>query len=163
MCLYCKEENQDQEHFECEVCHQGMCDDCYDSDVEHDLHFQEVLENCEEDIEEELILKACNGIEPAYLCQNCFNKILRQGKSVNQLASVLQTYHTSSMGYRVWHNLNDKLECKTTYWGTEQQMLTYINYAKAVRVDHWIIDSQSWVTIWLTSMEFLSLKEGEAA
>lgn len=83
--------------------------------------------------------------------------------SFNQLASVLQTYHTSSMGYRVWHNLNDKLECKTTYWGTEQQMLTYINYANAVRVDHWIIDSQSWVTIWLTSMEFLSLKEGEAA
>ncbi len=46
------------------------------------------------------------------------------------LASVLQTYHTSSMGYRVWHYLNDKLECKTTYWGTEQQMLTYIRSNK---------------------------------
>lgn len=75
------------------------------------------------------------------------------------LASVLQTYHTSSMGYRIWHKLNGFLECKTTYWGTTQQMLTYINYAEAVRIDHWIIDSRSWVTIWLTSIEYLELKE----
>lgn len=46
------------------------------------------------------------------------------------LASVLQTYHTSSMGYRIWHKLNGFLECKTTYWGTTQQMLTYINHAE---------------------------------
>lgn len=79
MCLYCENpNNQEQEHFECEVCHQGMCDSCYYSDVEHDLHFQEILENCDDDIHEELILKACNGIEPAYLCENCLNKILKE-------------------------------------------------------------------------------------
>ena len=54
------------------------------------------------------------------------------------LASVLQTYHTSSMGYRIWHKLNGFLECKTTYCGKTQQLLTYINYAEAVRIDHCI-------------------------
>ena len=86
-------------------------------------------------------------------------KNLENFECYKELASVLQTYHTASMGYRIWHKLNGFLECKTTYWGTTQEMLTYINYAEAVRIDHWIIDSRSWITIWLTSIEYLELKE----
>lgn len=83
-------------------------------------------------------------------------------KALNTLAIPLVTSHTSSMGYRIWHkgiNNNDELKCKTTYWGTLDEIMAYIMFAGAVRVDHWLIETQSWVTIWLTSNKHTSLGE----
>lgn len=59
------------------------------------------------------------------------------------LATPLATSHTSSMEYRIWHKgINQKeYECKETYWWTLDEVMAYILYAGAVRVDHWVIES----------------------
>lgn len=78
------------------------------------------------------------------------------------LATPLKTSHTCSMGYRIWFRglCNTKgLLFKKTYWGTIETMVDYIMVMDAVRIDHWVIESQSWVTVWLTSIEYASLKE----
>ncbi|WP_418181305.1 hypothetical protein ACNSOL_12420 (plasmid) [Aliarcobacter lanthieri] len=81
MCLYC-ENKKENEHFICDLCGNGMCEDCYDSDVEHDLHYNQILDLCDDEKHFELITKACNGIEPAYLCESCLNKTLKQGETL---------------------------------------------------------------------------------
>jgi hypothetical protein len=78
--MYC-EKSEENEHFACEVCGVGMCDDCYHQDIDHINHYHEILENCDDDREIELITKACGGTEPAYICENCVYEILNNGKS----------------------------------------------------------------------------------
>ncbi|MCT7591524.1 MULTISPECIES: hypothetical protein [Arcobacteraceae] len=81
MCLYC-ENKKENEHFICDLCGNGMCEDCYDSDVEHEFHQQEILDCDLTDEEYEAIEKGCNNSNPAYLCNDCINKILQQGESL---------------------------------------------------------------------------------
>ncbi len=38
-CIYCQKETNDF-HFESDCCGRGMCDDCYNSGVEHDEQLQ---------------------------------------------------------------------------------------------------------------------------
>ena len=75
MCMYCGKPKTGEEHFECSICGEGMCDDCYGAEIEHDEHYFEPLENCDDEREVEAVLKATNGIEPAYLCTNCLIKL----------------------------------------------------------------------------------------
>lgn len=77
MCMYCEEPKMEDEHFICDVCGEGMCDECFDLVVEHDLHYNRPLESCEDEREIELITKACEG-EPEYLCAKCLDKILEK-------------------------------------------------------------------------------------
>lgn len=73
MCLYC--DSKENNHFVCECCGDGMCDNCYGLDVEHDAHYWEILENCDDDEEIRIITEACKG-EPSYICENCVNRLL---------------------------------------------------------------------------------------
>jgi len=73
--MYCEKPKTENEHFTCDICNEGMCDECYELDVEHDQHYNRPLEVCN-DKEYELIVEACNG-EPEYLCEKCLNKILK--------------------------------------------------------------------------------------
>lgn len=74
-CIYC-EENNSSEHFCCEICGVGMCEDCYNNEEEHSRHYQEITDSCESNEEVNRILDACNNKEPDYLCQCCLAKIL---------------------------------------------------------------------------------------
>lgn len=73
-CIYC-EDNKPSNHFLCDVCGVGMCDDCYDEDKEHTGHYHEICESAD-DKEYELIIKKV-GYEPAYLCEKCLSKIIK--------------------------------------------------------------------------------------
>lgn len=78
-CIYCdprKKCSKDELHFACEICGNGMCDDCYDSMVEHDGHYHLPLENCDDEREIELITKACGNDDPDYICEECMNRVL---------------------------------------------------------------------------------------
>lgn len=74
-CIYC-EENNSSEHFCCEICGVGMCEDCYNAYIEHDKHYNVPCEVAENDLQANKIIKACGGNEPDYLCQKCLNQIL---------------------------------------------------------------------------------------
>ena len=75
-CIYC-EDNNTAEHFCCEICGDGMCEDCYNSEKEHSSHYQEITDSCEDENQAALILKSCGGNEPDYLCQKCLDNILK--------------------------------------------------------------------------------------
>ena len=74
-CIYC-EENNSSEHFCCEICGVGMCEDCYNADIEHDEHYNMPCEVAENELQANKIIKACGGNEPDYLCQKCLDQIL---------------------------------------------------------------------------------------
>lgn len=73
-CIYCDSWNK-SEHFLCEKCWIWMCDDCYDLNVEHDSHYHEICNFCD-DKQYKKITKAL-GKEPAYLCEDCLSKIMK--------------------------------------------------------------------------------------
>ena len=75
-CIYC-DDNNTAEHFCCEICGDGMCEDCYNSEKEHSSHYQEITDSCEDENQAALILKSCGGNEPDYLCQKCLDNILK--------------------------------------------------------------------------------------
>lgn len=75
-CIYC-EDNNHSTHFLCECCGVGMCDECYDSDTEHDSHYHLMLENCDDEREIELITEAY-AKEPDYICELCVDDILKE-------------------------------------------------------------------------------------
>ena len=82
-CIYCephKKCSNDELHFVCEICGNGMCDDCYDSMVEHDGHYHLPLENCDDEREIELITEACENDNPDYICEDCMNKVLKESE-----------------------------------------------------------------------------------
>lgn len=74
-CIYC-ENNQSSEHFLCEACGVGMCDECYDNLVEHTGHYHEICELTSDKLCKKIIKEL--GYEPAYLCEKCLNKISNQ-------------------------------------------------------------------------------------
>ena len=53
-CIYC-EDNNTAEHFCCEICGDGMCEDCYNSEKEHSSHYQEITDSCEDENQAALI------------------------------------------------------------------------------------------------------------
>jgi len=89
MCMYCEKPKTEDEHFACDVCGEGMCDDCYDLDVEHDAHYNRPLDLCDDEREIELIIKACGG-EPEYLCEKCLGKILANPFKDMEVSSILK-------------------------------------------------------------------------
>lgn len=76
LCLYCYDDNLGI-HYRCHICQAGMCKVCYSTLVELDIHYVNILENCDSQREIDLIIKACNGISPAYLCEICTENILK--------------------------------------------------------------------------------------
>ena len=83
-CIYCEPHKatlKEDLHFMCEICGNGMCDDCYEGMVEHINHYHLPLENCDDEREIELIAKACGGNDnPDYICEDCMNRILSKEK-----------------------------------------------------------------------------------
>lgn len=65
-CLYCDDQNDpnNSEHFECDMCSKGMCDDCYQSMKEHDGHYHRPYES-EEWADER---------QPEYVCDQCIGQ-----------------------------------------------------------------------------------------
>lgn len=87
-------------------------------------------------------------------------------KDINALAKPLYQSHTSSMSYRIWYKgyfgkHENGMQYKYTAFGTKEEVLNLINMASAVRVDHYVTDHDSWVTLWLTSIEYLDLQPQE--
>lgn len=74
-CIYC-ENNNPSTHIICTICKKGMCSQCYDGYVEHELHYQDIIEHCETEREIKLITEACNGA-PEYICELCVENILK--------------------------------------------------------------------------------------
>ena len=72
-CQYCKENKSN--HFLCDSCGVGMCDECYESDREHNQHYHMPLENCE-DTQIDLVKKVCQSDDPQYICETCMQKAL---------------------------------------------------------------------------------------
>ena len=76
-CIYC-EDNQPSEHFLCDMRGVGMCDDCYNADKEHDGHIHEPCQTADPKWAKAYIKVV--GYEPAYLCDECINKIAKSSK-----------------------------------------------------------------------------------
>lgn len=72
LCIYCEE--NESNHFLCDSCGAGMCDECYETD-EHTEHYNKPLEECE-DIHVDAIKKVCNSEDPDYICEACMKKAL---------------------------------------------------------------------------------------
>jgi hypothetical protein len=71
-CIYCDNNNK-AEHFICEDCGCGMCNDCYDEDAEHTEHtfdFSEMIEdnNLYNYISEKI------GVDYGYMCYDCITE-----------------------------------------------------------------------------------------
>jgi len=73
LCIYCKKNPSN--HFLCDSCGAGMCDECYDIDREHTEHYNKPLDVCE-DIHIDAIKKVCNNEDPDYICEACMKKAL---------------------------------------------------------------------------------------
>lgn len=74
MCKYC--ESKKSEHFLCDSCGNGMCDDCYDSDIEHINHTY--MDICESEEEEQSLEEYFNGSIPCFLCVDCYALFKKQ-------------------------------------------------------------------------------------
>ena len=79
-CLYCDTLYEEDLHFACDCCGNGMCDDCYNADKEHSQHYNRPLENCETQLQRALVLQKCQNNEPEYLCQSCLDKAFADEK-----------------------------------------------------------------------------------
>lgn len=86
MCMYCEKPKAEDEHFACDICGEGMCDECYNLDVECNLHYNRILNICDNEEHFELIIKAYNGKEPEYLCEKCLDKILEEKETYSVYA-----------------------------------------------------------------------------
>lgn len=79
-CLYC--EKKESTHFRCEVCGDGMCDECYEEDVEHDNHYNNIMEVVDLDEVGTKIMKELLGDDPAYVCETCANNALKKVRTL---------------------------------------------------------------------------------
>ncbi len=88
-------------------------------------------------------------------------KTILQNEQMIGIACLLKMGHAFSMSYRIWYygSLDNTLKFRETHWGTNEEMLNFIKYARAVRVDAYDAE-YGWATVWLTSKEFLSLSGG---
>lgn len=80
--------------------------------------------------------------------------------AVNALAEPLRMSHTSSGTFRIWFKgyfgkTEEQIQYKYTTWGSCDEAIWLVNAASGVRVDRY--DEHGWVTIWLTSAEYLYL------
>lgn len=74
-CIYCDDNNLGN-HYLCELCGAGMCNVCFSTLTELDIHYVKILENCDSEREVKLITEACKG-EPEFLCEICVEIILK--------------------------------------------------------------------------------------
>lgn len=72
LCIYCEENPSN--HFLCDSCGAGMCDECYETN-EHTEHYNKPLEECR-DTDIDAIKKVCNSEDPDYICEACMKKAL---------------------------------------------------------------------------------------
>jgi len=77
-CLYCNSGNGPT-HFICESCGDGMCDECYDADKEHEAHYQDPAQSADGE-EQYLIMEDSFG--GGYGCDTCVNKAVAMGKTM---------------------------------------------------------------------------------
>jgi len=77
-CLYCDCGNSPT-HFICESCGDGMCDECYDADKEHDAHYQDPAQSADGE-EQYLLMDDVFG--GGYGCDSCVGKALKMEKNM---------------------------------------------------------------------------------
>ena len=78
-CLYCESNPQKSEHFICNACGKGMCDECYDQNTEHDetcFDFHESID----DVELYNYIVEKTGAEYGYMCFGCIDQFTNQLK-----------------------------------------------------------------------------------
>ena len=72
-CIYC-ENNKKAEHFICSGCGCGMCEDCYNQDLEHTEHLFDFHESIEDEKLYNNVVKI-TGVSYGYLCFKCLDEI----------------------------------------------------------------------------------------
>jgi len=82
-CIYCNTTKKREElHFSCDICGDGMCDDCYDKGTEHDCHIYNPLDDCDSEFEVKIISNKCGNDHPAYICEACMHEIMTKEKII---------------------------------------------------------------------------------
>ena len=71
-CLYC-DSGKEPKHFICESCGDGMCDECYDMQKEHDFHYQDPAESAGSESEAAVLEDVFSN---GYGCDVCVSKAL---------------------------------------------------------------------------------------
>jgi len=84
MCLYC--ESNDNEHFVCSGCGDGMCEECYDKDIEHDQHYHNAYEDAD-NLWQSWLLQERFG--SGYVCQKCVDNALSEFSSKEEYFAYL--------------------------------------------------------------------------
>lgn len=77
-CLYCTD-NKPSEHFICQACGTGMCEDCYRYDYDHTEHCFDFHESIEDEKLYEHIKKE-TGSTYGYMCFACIEHFSKQLK-----------------------------------------------------------------------------------
>jgi len=83
-CLYCdKEEPQESLHFQCPICGNGMCDECYDKDIGTEEQCFDIDEmELPEDLYKELFNKSKGRTQ--LICFNCVEKTQKEIKKLRR-------------------------------------------------------------------------------
>lgn len=101
MCLYC-ENKEENEHFCCVKCDVGMCEDCYNSDVEHTEHLFDYHESVEDE-DFYLFIKERVKIPYGYLCYDCLGKLREEFENEN--SNDLETFFEDAEEFCIgWKN-----------------------------------------------------------
>lgn len=77
-CIYCethKEQDVRDLHFNCEMCGNGMCDECYENMVEHHQHYNLPFDNSDSSEDIERIAQLCENDNPEYICETCMKNV----------------------------------------------------------------------------------------
>ncbi len=72
-CLYC-DSGDEPTHFICESCGDGMCEECYDSQMEHDSHYQDPADSAPTSAAAEFLEDVFGN---GYGCDKCVNKAMK--------------------------------------------------------------------------------------
>ncbi len=75
-CLFC-DRGLEPKHYICDLCGNGMCDLCYEEEMDHNYH---IVQNPAEVCENLTISKILSIKLPGYGCYSCINKIKRRVK-----------------------------------------------------------------------------------
>jgi len=74
ICIYCNKNKA--EHFICELCGDGMCEECYNKGIENDKHIQDPSELDFECVEIADIIYYIFG--DGFGCEKCINDVLNK-------------------------------------------------------------------------------------